>query len=810
MKDKFIIPSRVSYPDPLEPNKETTDYGLKMAKLIESQWFHRPENGTARYYEERERIHEDRLYARGEQATDLYKKLLTDGEDGESYTNYDWRPLQIMPKYVKLNVSQMSERLYDLSVEAVDELAQGNKADFKRGLEKKMIAKPMLEDFKNLMGIDMLPEDPDQIPESQEEIDLYTKLSFKPAVEVAVEECLKHTLKLNDYEAIQEGVLKDIVEIGIGGVKHTTDPSKGFVVEQVDPADIVYSFSNEPDFKNNYYWGEVKRITLNELQRISGESFTREELEDLKTASNNWNTYHSESGNFTYRDNDLDAYMIDVLFFNYKTTEQNVYKKRYNKKGGFNLSKKSADFKKPDPNYPGYDVKKETYEVWYEGMLVLGTDKLFNYKKCENMIRPKSYLKKALPNYVMFAPEIYQGRIQSMTGRVKQYIDNMQQAWIKIQQQIAKAKPPGVTIDIAGLQEVNLGDGQMLSVSEILKIYQDTGSLITSSVRDDGMTNNARAIVDLPNTITNLAPLMETYNFYLNQLRDTIGMPQGADATMPHPDTAVAVQEQVRLSSNVATRYVLNAQLKITKKLCDGLYLRLADMKKYPNIRKAYQNAVGNVNIDLIQALDKFHLHDFGIFTALKPDAQDKQLLEQNIQAEIAAGRLRTTDAIDIRNVGNIKLANELLKLRVKKREKQEQQNKEQLIRVQSEEQTKTAQAQAQAKMQEEQTKAQAKLQEIQSKHQSEMEKLREEARLKLMLMQEEFKINMQLQGMETEKLKEMEKYKEDRKDDRTKLQATQQAELIDQRQRNTPPKKFESTNDGLSRGIDLGSFEPS
>ena len=86
-----------------------------------------------------------------------------------------------------------------------------------------------------------------------------------------------------------------------------------------------------------------------------------------------------------------------------------------------------------------------------------------------------------------------------------------------------------------------------------------------------------------------------------------------------------------------------------------------------------------------------------------------------------------------------------------------------------------------------------------------------QEVQMKKELMGLEFQYNMELKGIEVDGAKGREKEKEDRKDERTKIQATQQSELIDQRNSGKPPKNFESSsNDILGGGFDLGAFDPS
>jgi len=819
-RSKLKIPSTKPYPDPLAPEsvKRTDEYGLELANLIEYEWFYIQSGNTYNsYYDKRLKFDKLRRYARGEQSSTLYKKLLTDGTDGDSYTNYDWRPIQVLPKFIKLVVNQMIERLYEIDAQSIDGVSQGLRDEFKDILRKNMVAKPMLEDAKNLLNIDLMLAD--EIPESSEELDLHMQLRYKPNIEVAVEEALKYTLQLNDYPEIQRQLLTDLTEIGVSCVHHTTDPTKGLVVTYKDPADMVWSYPEYSNFRNVYYYGHVKRITVSELQRISGRKFTKDELEGFKNVSNQWQGYNNISNQFWYRGEDLPSHMVDVLFFSYKTTKRTKYKKKYRRNGSYTLIKKEGDFIKPESvvkkekqnGYKDYDILEDVVDVWYEGAKVLGMDMIFNYREQENMIRPQGYINStAAPSFVMYAPELYQGRIQALTERVIPTIDQLQQIRIKIQQFIAKAKPNGIFVDVDGLQEMDLGEGQFFSPLELIRYYDETGNLLgTRRTAEGGFATGSLPIQELNNgNIAGLEQLMNAYNFYLNLFREFIGIGKGADATLPDPRTSVTALQQNQINSNVATRYILEGQLKITQNLCNGLALRLKDIFKYSNLKKAYINSIGKINVDVIKSLENLHLHDYGIKVMLKPDAEEKAILEQNIQAEIAAGGISTTDGIDIRKVGNLTLANEMLKVRKKKHEKELHQRELEKIQAQGESLTQSSQAASEAKKQEIMLEMDGKKNLVIEERLNITTRIKEELAANKELMMLEYSLKTQEQAVVADITKDKEKFKEDRKDKRTAIQATQQSKMVEQRKgEKTKPIDFESEYANMEGELNVGTF---
>tara|TARA_R110002167_G_scaffold331706_1_gene538392 strand:+ start:33990 stop:36473 length:2484 start_codon:yes stop_codon:yes gene_type:complete len=820
-KKSLSVSSTRTYPDPLASSEEknTDAYGLQMAKLIENEWFYKKGNSQSSYYDKRLIFDKRRRYARGEHDVDLSKKLITDGTDGDSYTNYDWRPIQILPKFIKIIVNKMLERLFEVDAQAIDGISQGLRDSYKEILEKNMVSRGMLEDAKNLLGVDLVEDEGSEALETPEEIDLHMRLKYKPSIEIAIEEALKYTLELNEYDEIQKKLLKDLTEIGVSAMHHTTDPTKGIVVEYRDPADMVWSYPTQSNFGNVYYYGYVKRMTINELQRISGKKLDEDELQKLKNVSNEWQSYNNISDQFWYRGEDLANWMVDVLFFTYKTTKITKYKKKYRKNGSFGITEKGHDFQKTDETllkekeqgYKDYDILENVDDIWYEGSLVLGTQKLFGYRECSEMVRPEGFINnKVSSNYVVYAPELYQGRIQALTDRVIQTIDQLQQISIKIQQFIAKCRPNGLWIDVDGLNELDLGGGNTFDVLETIRYYDETGNLLGTSRLNDGSYNNGGLpIKELNNgSIAGLEQLMNSYNFHFNLFRDFIGVAEGADATLPDARTAVGVQQSVNKGSDIATRYILDSQLKMTQYLANGLSLRLKTVLNHPNLKKAYINSIGKVNVDVLESIKKLHLHDFGITIKLRPDAQDRAMLEQNIQAEIVAGNLAVTDGIDIRKIGNISVANEYLKIRKDKHVKEAHKRQLELVETQTQGNIQTTQASTQAKIAEEDAKNKGKTSLELLKRETERLKFEWELQAKKELMDKEYFLQTGIELAKDKNEKAKAKESENRKDKRTAIQATQQSAMKAAKEAGkTAPIDFNSSHASMTGGLGEEDF---
>jgi len=378
---------------------------------------------------------------------------------------------------------------------------------------------------------------------------------------------------------------------------------------------------------------------------------------------------------------------------------------------------------------------------------------------------------------------------------------------------MSKMVPDGVYLDADGLAEIDLGNGTNYNPQEALNMFFQTGSVIGRSFTSEGDMNPGRVPIQ---EITSgsggnkIQALIGNYNYYLQMIRDTTGLNEARDGSMPDERALVGVQKLAAANSNTATRHILNSGLYLTTEVAEALSLRISDIIEYSPTKDAFIQSIGVHNVATLEEMSSLHLYDFGIFLDLAPDEEEQAKLENNIQQALAQQTIDLEDVIDLREIKNIKLANQLLKIRRKKKMQRDQQIQQQNIQAQSQANIQQQQASAQMEVQKQQALKQAEAQLAQMQAQLDAQKLQAESVIKERLMAQEFQYNMQLRAMDNQTLMNREKEKEDRKDNRTKIQATQQSELIDQRKSGKPPKNFESSgNDTIGSGFNLGAYEP-
>ena len=781
--------------------KASYDYGLQVSRAIEQEWFNQGRGNGNRYLNNWNSFHTLRLYARGEQSVQKYKDELSINGD-LSYLNLDWKPIPVISKFVDIVVNGMSNKSYDISAFAQDPFSVKQRTDYAAAVEQDMLTKQGLVNIKEKIGMDFsLTGSLESLPENKEELDVHLQMTTKQNVEIAEEEVINNVLAFNKYDQTKKRLAQDLTTIGIGAVKTSFNKSEGIIADYVDPANLIYSYTEDPNFEDIYYVGEVKSISLAELKK-QFPSITLSELEKIQDMPGN-SQYVTNWGNY-------DANTIQVLYFEYKTYSDQVFKIKKTEQGLEKTLEKSDTFNPPEND--NFERVSRTIEVLYSGAKVLGTNTMLKWEMAENMTRPTADTTKVMMNYCISAPRMYKGRIESIVSKITSFADMIQITHLKLQQVMSRIVPDGVFLDMDGLAEVDLGNGTTYNPAEALNMYFQTGSVVGRSLTQDGELNRGKIPVQELSSSSGQAKiqsLIGTYQYYLQMIRDVTGLNEARDGSAPSKDALVGLQKIAANASNIATKHVLDSLLYLTVRTCENISLKVADVIENPLTENALTNAISTFNTKTLEELMNLQLHDFGIYLELEPEEEEKALLEQNIQVALQTQAIQLSDAIDIRQIKNIKLANQFLKLRQTQKIKREQEQQQKNIQAQAQANAESAEKAAMYEVQKQQALTAEKVSIEQAKSQFEIQRMQTEAQIKRELMAEEFQYNIQLAQAQMGAAQAKEQEIEDRKDKRIKMQGTQQSELINQRQTDGLPKDFESSGNDVLGGFGLEQFGP-
>ncbi len=776
-----------------EEEKNSLEYGRKVAEAIQGEWFRQGGEGN-RFASSFNRYHSLRLYARGEQPVQKYKDELSINGD-MSYMNLDWKPVAVVSKFVDIVTNGISDKSYDIKAYAQDPSSMQKRTQYAQGLLEDLVTKPFNDKVKQMFGIDLTNNKTQDLPQNEEELELHMQLSYKQSVEMAEEEVINNVLDKNKFNELKKRFNYDLTVIGIGAVKTNWNKANGITIDYVDPARVVYSYTEDPNFEDIYYVGEVRSMTIPEIKKQFTD-LSNEQLERIQqTPSNRSQTF----GWQTY-----DPNTVQVLFFEYKTYNDQVFKIKQTDQGLLKALEKPDTFNPPEND--GFERVSRTIEVLYKGAKVLGNNEMLQWELAKNMTRPTADTTKVEMSYTLCAPRMYLGKVDSLVSKITGFADMIQLTHLKLQQVMSRIVPDGVFLDMDGLAEVDLGNGTNYNPAEALNMYFQTGSIVGRSLTQEGELNRGKVPVQELSSSSGQAKiqsLIQTYQYYLQMIRDVTGLNEARDASTPDKDALVGLQKMAANASNVATRHILDASLWLTLRTCENISLKVADSVSYPLTLNSLLNSISVYNTETLKEISTLNMHDFGIYLELEPDDEEKAQLEQNIQIALKSQGIDLEDAIDLRQIKNLKLANNMLKVKRKKKQKQDQVKQEKMIQAQAAAQAQTAEKTAMAEVQKQQAITQSQVQHDQAKSQMEIQRMQMASQIKQQEMEIQFGYDLQLANVQLGAVREKEQFIEDRKDRRTQIQATQQSEMISQRQNDSLPTNFEPAPDMGGFGMD-------
>jgi len=726
------INKKGSFPDPLAPRaeKSSQEYGLQYAKAIYSQWGKQTDS-TSLLSKRNKVFDRNRDYANGNQDTSIYKQLLNSlspNKGDGSLLNLDFTPVPILPKFIRVVANKILSRNPYPNLESVDPLSSSEKNKKKDKIRVQVENKQALRQLKETTGM-VLDLDPDEIPDSLEEAEIFLDTNIKTDAEVAAQIATNMTLEWSNFnDTTYRRCVNDIVTLGMAVTKRNNDPSHGISVEYVDPIDFVHSYTEDPHFGDLVYAGHVERISIGELKRRmageKGEEFFKEIAQKVKTNSGN----DAADFNKTRYDERMhrteygyDNYMVDVLSFEFISVDCIYFEEKENKFGNSNFYMKGYEYReRKNSVFERTPHKMEVASV-YGGKFIIGTDHIFDYGPAMNVPKNIHDISKARMSYSVAATNLRRMIPKSMVESCTGFADMLQLTHLKIQQAVAKAKPDGLIIDIEGLENVQLGKGGELQPLELHDIYEQTGVFYYRSKTPEGAPS-APPIQQIPNSIRNINEMIALYNHYMQLIRDTTGINEQMDGTTPKGDALVGVQQIAIHQGNNAIHDITNASLSLYKRVCQDVVKCLQIIPEDSTLFNIYANAIGDSNMGVLTSFRDLPMYNFGVMVVRDMEDKDKEYLEQNIQMAIQQGQIDLEDAIAVRNMKDINQAERLLMLRRKKRMQLQQEQAAQNSQVQGQQAQQAAEAAAQGEQQRIQAEAQAKQQEMQMKHQFEMQ----------------------------------------------------------------------------------------
>ena len=778
------------FPDPLADYsaKQDKSYGLQYAKAIYEQWGQ--SSDTHSLYGRRNKIFtRSRDYANGTQDTTIYKQLLNSlgPEKGDgSLLNLDYTPVPILPKFVKIVMNKILSRDPYPNLESIDPISSSEKNKKKDRIKMQVQARKELQALKEQSGV-VLDMDPDEIPETMEEAEMFMDTNIKTDAEVAAQVATNMTLSWANFnDTTFRRAVKDLVALGMAVVKRSNDPNKGIELEYVDPVHFVHSYTEDPNFGDIVYAGHIKRIPIQELKRLAGDQLTEEEYKEI--ANKVKDKYNNDSTRFNsshYDDRFMrtiygyDEYMVEVLDFEFISIDTMHFEEKESRFGNIGFYFKGMKHKAK--NNGVFDRKPHKMDVGcvYSGSFVIGTDSVFGYGKSTNVPKNLHDLSRATLSYSVVATNIRRMMPKSLVESCTGFADMLQLTHLKIQQAIAKAKPDGLIIDIEGLENVQLGKGGELEPLDLHDIYEQTGVFYYRSKNPEGGFQNP-PVREIGNQIRNIQELVALYNHYLQLIRDTSGINESMDGTTPKGEMLVGVQQNAIAQGNNALYDITHSSMLLYKRVCSDVVKCLQIVPAESVLYRIYENAIGETNMGVLNSFRNLSMYNFGVKVVKEMEDKDREFLEQNIQMAIQQGQIDLEDAMAVRSLKDVNQAERLLIIRRKKRMQEQQQMAAQNSQMQAQQAQQAAMAASQAKQQELQMESQLKQQEIQLKGQMDMQLMQLEHQMRKEIEMIKAQATLGFREDDQNFKEKLEVMKEDRKDNRLTQEQVQSNEEVD------------------------------
>jgi hypothetical protein len=667
-------------------------------------------------YNGRDRYHETKLYMLGKQSISRYKKLLQprdSANEDQSWININWEVLPIIPKFRRLALATLMKTDYNISIDAIDPIAQDDKKKYYADNAAKIILKQEFE--KQGLDPELVPS-PDVDAANLTELDMYMNYSYKHRLAIELELGLQLIMNVNSFEQERNRVLEDIFDWGIGGYKEYFDANGNIKIRRVNPMNLVASYSTDPNYIDAQYAGEVVEMTIADLKQIAGDQFTEEQYKVIADKFQNkyGNPSTLKDQNSSY-DRVYDGFRIRVLDLEFYSYNSMILEERVNSKGNVvvgrtNKIKNSKKDKK---------FSKTSYKVVYQGKWIVGSDYYFDCKLATNMKRAKSSMTDTTMSYHLVAPNIYQMSTYSLGDQMKTLADQIQLAWYKLQNVMLRARPRGIMIELGALENVPLGKaGRALKPMEILDLYNQTGNLVYRRLDENGQASNYKPIEELDNGIGNEA--VQYFNIINNNiqlLREILGFNEVTDGSTPDPRMLNGVAKLASESTNNSLDFLKRAERSLMERLCYSLTLRLQDAVIMGDI-SGYIRALGSSSVQFFKLDPEASAYECGLMITQKPDAAEKEKLGRRIEQAIQTNQITLADAMMVENLDNVKYAEVLLGYKITKNQEENQKRAMETQQMNGQIQQQSAMSAEQAKQQTLEMEIQAKLQLLQTEKQ--------------------------------------------------------------------------------------------
>jgi hypothetical protein len=706
------MPITAAFPSHLiPPSEKGREWIMQYCKAAWSSF----ENDTPRsiFFHNRFNYEVYKQYAMGNQSLNKYKPLLgVDEEATETWLNVDWSVIPIVPKFRRIALGRLNKVDYNIVATPIDPLANEETDAYFAGMKAKLLIRDQIKKVDpTLLESPSLQLTPNEAKD-MEELEMQMNYTFKHQMAIEAEQGIKLVLEQNSVEKMREKIREDFFDFGVGGYKEWIDSNGAIKIRTVNPRNILINHCKNKDFSDADYVGEIIEMSIADLKQQAGNQFSEEEYEQI--AQNHIGLFGNPKDwptSYSIYNKGYDKFKIRVLDIEFFSVNELVFEQRIDRRG----NKIFAKAKYEDRNKRKEKFDRVAYKVVYKGKWVVNTDFIYNYGLQTDMKRAKSSLMDTELSYHLYAPEFWDMRAYGMMEQLIPIADAIQIAWYNLQNVINQARPKGIMIEMGALEDIPLGKGgKQLTPMKVLDLYNKTGTLVYRKSDAQGRATNYKPIEELENGLgRDVMSYWQIIQNNIQLLRDITGLNELTDGSTPDPRTLTTVAKLAYEGTNNALTHIVQGEKKLLESLSNAVVLRLQDVVLKGEV-KGYLRSLGSNTLNFIRINPNIHLHEYGIILEDKPTDDQRAMLMQQVQASQINGLLDIEDAIIIQNTDNLKVAQQLLAYKVKKRREDEEAKAMRMQEMNAQVQQQSAMVAEQAKQQTIQVEGQVKSQIIQ------------------------------------------------------------------------------------------------
>lgn len=646
----------------IDPRKKDEKWHLDYCKAM---WEDAASQPKSMFYHNAQQYDRIKSYAHGRQDTAQYKKAMhIDEQSNTTYAVLDFKVLPIVKKHRQIALGKLQKSDYNIVATPIDALAR-NEADkyFAVIKAKIMLRNELMKQNPELAQSPLLQPEAKE-PLDMEELEMQMEFGYKHNYAIEVEQGVQLIFNQNEIKKVRHKVFENLFDEGVAVIKDWMEPDGKVRFRVADNRSVITNSCRYYNFSDLLYCGEVIDPTWNDFREQASGQFDEQQFEKIYDACKAQN----DSYRHLSRDKSADKFKVKVLDIEWFSVDEQVYEEGFTQYGNPFLTK--TDFKNKGKEGTKVVKKKNVYRAKW----VVGTDFIYDFGLASYIKRPKGISETEL-SYHIVATNFHDMKASGIMEDLIPIADQVQIAWLKLQNIRNQLIPYAFEIDLDALEDVALSKGgEAMQPKDLLQMLFQNGILIS---RRKGLSHNNPNYKTIQFVETNYGTaIAEAWNDLQSNIaliREATGFNELTDGSTPNPKTLTTPAQMAYEATNNSLYQIVYGEECLLLKLAKAVLCRMVRAVKMGKV-EGYIQSLGTNTVKFISVSPEIGIHDFGLMLENKPTPEQKNILQQMMAKGMQEGTLEPTDIIMVENCFNLKQAEQILAFRIKKRKEEQQQ----------------------------------------------------------------------------------------------------------------------------------------